>query len=274
MFGWLGVSKSGYYAWRNGPVSATAERREQLKEKTKEVFVDSDETYGYRRVHAALNRAGVPAGPELIRALMRELGLVPCQPRPWRLTTVPDPTAAATPDLVQRDFTAAAPGAKLVGDITYIRTWEGWLYLATVIDCHTKMVTGYAMADHMKTSLVQDAIQMAARNSRLPAGAIFHSDRGCQYTSTEFRNTLNALRIRPSVGRTGICYDNAMAESFNASLKNELVYRTVLPTRQHARRAIARYIEFFYNRKRLHSGLDYKTPLEVYNEYLERQLAA
>jgi putative transposase len=254
MCAWLGVSRSGYYAWKNNPMSATAERREQLKERIKDIFADSDETYGYRRIHAALARQGVPAGPELVRALMRELGLVACQPRPWRLTTVPDPTAAATPDLVRRDFTATAPGAKLVGDITYIKTWEGWLYLATVIDCHTKMVIGYAMADHMKTSLVGDAIDMAARNHRLPAGAIFHSDRGCQYTSTEFRNTLRALRIRPSVGRTGVCYDNAMAESFNASLKNELVHRTVFPTREHARRAIAPYIEFFYNRKRLHSG--------------------
>lgn len=274
MCAWLGVSRSGYYAWKNNPMSATAERREQLKERITDIFTDSGETYGYRRVHAELNRQGVPAGPELVRALMHELDLVACQPRPWRLTTVPDPAAAATPDLVGRDFTAAAPGVKLVGDITYVKTWEGWLYLATVIDCHTRMVTGYAMADHMKTSLVGDAIGMAARNYGLSSDAIFHSDRGCQYTSTEFRNALRALRIRPSVGRTGVCYDNALAESFNASLKNELVHRTAFPTRAHARRAIARYIEFFYNRKRLHSGLGYKTPFEVYNEHLERQLAA
>jgi putative transposase len=256
------------------PVSATAERREQLKEKIKDVFVDSDETYGYRRIHAVLHRQGVLAGPELVRALMRELGLVPCQPRPWRLTTVPDPAAAVTPDLMKRDFTAAAPGVKMVGDITYIKTWEGWLYLATVIDCHTKMVAGYAMAEHMRASLVCDAIDMAARNYGLAAGVIFHSDRGCQYTSTEFRTLLTGLRISPSVSRTGVCFDNALAESFNASLKNELVHRTAFPTRRHAHTAIARYIEFFYNRKRLHSGLGYRTPIEVYNEYLERQLAA
>jgi putative transposase len=274
MFVWLGVSSSGYYEWRNRPTSVTAERRQQLKDKIVAVFDASAQTYGYRRVHAALTRSGVEAGPELVRDLMRELGLVACQPRPWRLTTVPDPAAASTPDLVRRDFTAAAPGQKLVGDITYIKTWEGWLYLATVIDCHTRMVIGYAMADHMRTPLVQEAIDKAARDFPIVENAIFHSDRGCQYTSTEFRTRLHALRIRPSVGRTGICYDNALAESFNAALKVELVHRTAYPTRKHARTAIARYIEFHYNRNRLHSGLGYQTPHEVYTEHLNRQHVA
>jgi putative transposase len=205
MFVWTGVSKSGYYGWRNNPASATAERRELLKTIIIAVFDASHGTYGYRRVHAALGRRGVAAGPELVRALMRELGLVACQPRPWRITTILDPDAAATPDLVRRDFAATVPGQKMVGDITYIRTWEGWLYLATVIDCHTKKVAGYAMAEDMKTSLIIDAIDMAARNLALPVGAIFHSDRGCQYTSTEFRERLKKLKIRPSVGRTGVC---------------------------------------------------------------------
>jgi putative transposase len=270
---WLGVSTSGYYEWKNNPISATAERREQLKFQIREIFDEHEQTYGYRRVHAELARRGTRCGPELVRALMRELDLVPCQPRPWRMTTVADPDAAATPDLVQRDFDAQAPGQKLVGDITYIKTWTGWLFLATVIDCHTKMVVGYAMAGHMKTSLVREAIDMAARNILLPDDAIFHSDRGCQYTSSEFREHLRTIGVRPSVGRTGICYDNAMAESFNASLKNELIHRTAFPTQKHARTAIARYIELFYNNKRLHSGLSYRTPLEVYNEYLERRIA-
>lgn len=274
MCAWVGVSTSGYYEWKNNPTSATAERREQLKMEIREIFDEHDQTYGYRRVHAELARRGTRCGPELVRALMRELGLVPCQPRPWRTTTVADPDAEAAPDLVQRDFSAQAPGQKLVGDITYIKTWAGWLFLATVIDCHTKMVVGYAMADHMKTSLVREAIDMAARNISLPDDAIFHSDRGCQYTSSEFREHLRTIGVRPSVGRTGICYDNALAESFNASLKNELVHRTAFPTHNHARTAIVRYIELFYNRKRLHSGLGYKAPLEVYNEYLERQIAA
>lgn len=274
MFKWTGVSKSGYYDWKKKPKSATAERREHLKGKITKIFEDSNGTYGYRRLHAALARQGVQAGLELVRALMRQLDLVPCQPRPWRLTTIPDPEAAATPDLVRRDFTAAAPGEKMVGDITYIKTWEGWLYLATVIDCCTKMVVGYATADHMKTTLVAEAIDMATRNHTIADGAIFHSDRGCQYTSSEFRTKLHALKIRPSIGRTGVCWDNAMAESFNGALKNELIYRTAYPTRKRASVAIAQYIEVFYNRQRLHSGLNYRTPHEVLSEYLNRQLAA
>jgi putative transposase len=162
------------------PPPDAAGRRTELKEIICQVFSDSHETYGYRRVHAALKRMNVQAGPELVRALMRELGLVPCQPRPWRLTTVADDTASSTPDLMARDFTADAPGRKLVSDITYIHTWAGFLYLATVIDCHTKAVIGWAMADHMKTSLISDALDMAARNTNLADGCIFHSDRGSQ----------------------------------------------------------------------------------------------
>jgi putative transposase len=270
---WLDVSKSGFYDWRKAPMSATAERRDWLKRKITEVFTASNETYGYRRVHAALGRAGIVCGPELVRALMAELGLVPCQPRPYRVTTQPDETAA-TPDLVGRDFTAKAPGEKLVGDITYIRTWAGWLYLATVIDCHTKAVIGWAMGNHMRSSLVCDALRMAARNYTLKENCVFHSDRGVQYTSEEYRRLLKDLKVRPSVGRTGVCWDNALAESFFASLKNELVYRTVFPDYRRARTAIARYIEVFYNRQRLHSGLGYKTPDEVYIEYFNSQIAA
>ena len=240
----------------------------------REVFEASDQTYGYRRVHAELSRRGRLCGPELVRALMRELGLRACQPRPWRATTIPDPDAAEVPDLVRRDFTASVPGAKMVGDITYIKTWEGWVYLATVIDCHTKMVAGYAMADHMKTSLVIAAIDMAARNLELPDGAVFHSDRGRQYVSAAFRGRLKELGITASVGYTGVCWDNALAESFNGTLKNERVYRTAYPTRNHARADIAGYIEIFYNRRRLHSGLGYQTPHEAYTEYLNRQIAA
>jgi transposase InsO family protein len=275
MCSWLGVSTSGYYEWRNRPESATAQRRERLKELITDVFDDSDETYGHRRIHAALARQGEHCSVELVRGLMRELRLVPCQPRPWRHSlTDADPTAGPIPDLVARDFTADAPGVKMVGDITYIPTWQGWVYLATVIDCHTKAVIGWAMDDNYKTPLITAAITMAARNHAMKPGAIFHSDRGSNYTSAEFANELRRLGIRQSVGRTGICYDNAMAESFFAALKNERVHRTQYPTRQHAMKDIARYIELRYNSKRLHSGLGYKTPHEVHNEYLNRQLAA
>lgn len=177
---WLDVSRSGFYEWRDRPLSVTAARRELLKIKIKALFEASDGTYGYRRLHAELLRGGEHLGDELVRRLMREMGLVACQPRPYKTTTIPDSRPAPIPDLVRRDFTADAPGTKLVGDITYINTWQGWLYLATVIDCFNREVVGYAMADHMRTSLVTDAIEMAARNHQLAAGCIFHSDRGSQ----------------------------------------------------------------------------------------------
>jgi putative transposase len=270
---WLSVSKSGFYDWRNRPMSATAQRRELLKVKIKELFDDSDGTYGYRRIHAALARGGEHAGPELVRKLMRRLGLVPCQPRPYRTTTVRGEQAGAG-DLLGRDFTADAPGTKLVSDITYVWTWEGWLYLATVIDCFNREVIGYAMADHLRTELVTAALDMAARNHDLAKDCITHSDHGTQYTSAEFAAKLAELELRQSLGRTGICYDNALAESFFGTLKNERVHRTVYPTRKRAKEDIARYIEIFYNRQRLHSGLGYRSPHEVRNEYLNRQLAA
>lgn len=271
---WSQVSKSGFYEWRARPASATVERRTVLTQQIREVFDVSDATYGYRRVQAQLARTGIEAGPELVRSIMRRENLIACQPRPWRQTTIPDAGAAVTPDLVRRDFTADAPGTKFVGDITYIPTWEGFVYLATVIDCHSKLVAGYALADHMRASLVCDAITMASRTVRIVPDAIFHSDKGCQYTSAEFRKVLQEHNIRPSVGRTGVCWDNAMAESFNAALKNERVYRTVYPTRRHAITDVTRYIEHRYNSQRIHSGLGYRTPQEVHDESMQRQLAA
>ena len=181
MCSWLQVSRSGFYEWRSRPDSAAARRRDDLKLLIAKAFEDSDGTYGYRRVALQLARWGVRAGLELVRGLMRELGLVPCQPRPWRPSTTQQGQAGPIPDLVARDFGAAAPGEKMVGDITYIPTWQGWLYLATVIDCATRKVVGWAMDDNYKTPLITAAIEMAARNADLPAGAIFHSDRGSNY---------------------------------------------------------------------------------------------
>lgn len=272
---WLEVSTSGYYEWRDRAASATAARRDRLALLISKAFDDSDATYGYRRIHAQLARWDEPCSPELVRQIMRALGLVSCQPRPWRHgLTEADTRSAPIPDLVRRNFTAAEPGTKLVGDITYIPTWEGWAFLATVIDCHNKEVVGWAVGDNYKTPLISEAITMAARNGRLTPGGVFHSDRGSNYTSTEYAGTLKTLGIHQSVGRTGICYDNAMAESFFAALKTERVHRTQYPTREHARRDIARYIELHYNTKRLHSGLGYRTPKEVHDEYLNRQAAA
>ncbi len=274
MCSWLDVSRSGFYDWRSRAESAVARRRQELRLLITKAFEDSDGTYGYRRIASQLARWGVTAGLELVRALMRELGLVACQPRPWRPSTTQQGAAGSIPDLVNRDFSATAPGEKMVGDITYIPTWEGWLYLATVIDCSTRKVAGWAMDGNYRTPLIATAIEMAARNLSLPAGAVFHSDRGSNYTSAEFGEVLEGLGIRQSVGCTGICFDNALAESFDAAVKVGRVHRTVYPTRKKARDDIARYIEIRYNRKRLYSGLGYRTPQEVLDEYVIMQTAA
>ena len=271
---WLKVSRSGYYDWLSRPESETAKRMALLKIKIGALFDANNEEYGYRRIHAALVRGGEQVDDETVRKLMRELGLEPCQPRPWRHSLTEQGPSGPIPDLVNRDFTASVPGAKMVGDITYIPTWEGWVYLATVIDCATRKIIGWAMDDNYKTPLIANAIRMAARNLSLPVDAIFHSDRGSNYTSAEFAGVLAELGIRQSVGRTGICYDNALSESVNGSLKVELVHRKVYVTRKKAREDIARWIELRYNRTRLHSGLGYRTPQEVLDEYLNGQEAA
>jgi len=197
---WLDVSTSGFSSWRARPDSATARRRDVLKKLISAEFTRSDETYGYRRLHAALARRGVAAGRELVRHLTRELGLLPCQPRPSRLRlTSADAAAGPIPDLVGRDFTADAPGHKLVGDITYIPTWEGWVFLATVIDCYSKKVIAHAMDDHYRTSLITTAIRRAAATG-LADQAIFHTDRGSNYTSAEFHTALTDLGLRHSAG--------------------------------------------------------------------------
>jgi putative transposase len=274
MTGWLRVSKSGYYEWLGRLPSPTAARREELKIKVRTLFDEFDGTYGYRRIHAELARGGEHVGDELVRKLMREMNLVAVQPKPYKRTTIPGEPAQPVADLVCRDFSAHRPGVKLVGDITYIPTWQGWLFLATVIDCFNKEVIGYAMADHMRAELVTDALAMAHRNHHLEPECIMHSDRGSQYTSAEYAATLEQLGLRQSLGRTGVCWDNALAESFFASLKNERVHHMVYPTRRKAMEDIARYIELFYNRRRIHSALGYRTPHEVRTEYMNSQLAA
>ena len=272
---WLGVSKSGFYDWRKRPESETARQRELLKIKIRALFEANNAEYGYRRMHQALARSGEQVDDETVRKCVRELGLEPCQPKPWRRSlTEQDGDTGLIPDLVNRDFTAEKPGEKMVGDITYIDTWEGWVYLATVIDCATRKIVGWAMDDSYKTPLISRAIEMAARNLDLPEGAIFHSDRGSNYTSAEYGKVLEGLGIRRSVGRTGICFDNALAESVNGTLKVELVHRTAYATRKAAMDDIARWIELRYNKTRLHSGLGYRTPQEVMDEYLNGQVAA
>jgi transposase InsO family protein len=270
----LGVPRSSFYAWRNRAETATAARRRELAVLVKVAFEAGRGAYGCRRVAAQLNRDGHPCSVGLAADLMRELGLRACQPRAYKRTTVPGEEPVASPDLIGRDFTAAAPGQRLVGDITYLRTGQGWLYLATVIDLATKMVTGWQLAEHMRTSLITDALEMAITHGHVALGAIFHSDRGAQYSSGEFARFCQAHGIRTSVGRTGVCWDNAAAESFFGALKNEMYYRQSFPDRARARFAVADYIEVFYNRKRLHSALGYRTPAEALTDYRTAATAA
>ena len=261
--GWV-LSESGFFDWVKRPASATAQRRRKLGRLIREIFIHHQGRYGYRRVHAQLRRAGQYCDPETVRSIMDELGLVACQPRrSRRQTTQASRQQVTIPDLVGRDFTASVPGAKMVGDITYVRTGEGWVYLALVIDCCSRAIIGWAMSDNYQTPLISDAIRMAARHVRLPRAAVFHSDRGSNYTSDEYGRVLDELGIVRSVGRTGICYDNALAESTNGAVKVELVNRKSYATRAAAEADIASYIELYYNQQRLHSGLGYRTPREA-----------
>jgi len=259
----LGVARSSFYEWRRqaSTETATAARRRELAELISEVFTEQRQTAGCRRIAAILNERGTPCSVGLVADLMRELGLRAVQPRGYKTTTLPGENPAPVPDLLERDFTAGGePGTRLVGDITYLRTGEGWAYLATVIDLATRMVIGWQVADHMRTSLVVDALEMARMHGHVRPGAVFHSDRGAQYTSAEFADYCTRSGVQRSMGRTGVCWDNAAAESFFATLKNEMYHRQAFPTRARARYAVAEYIEIFYNRQRPHSTLGYRTP--------------
>jgi putative transposase len=269
MCSWAEVSPSGFYAWVGRGASARARARVTTGGLVAAALAGRG-TYGARRVRAVLIASGHPISLRSARSHLREQGLRACQPRAYRTTTWSDRAAAGPADRVRRDFTAPRPGVKLVGDITYIRTGQGWLYLATTIDCYSKMIVGWSMAEHMRTSLVTDAIEMAAGRGDLEPGCIFHSDRGTQYTSAELADHLRGLGMVGSMGRTGVCWDNAMAESFFSTLKNELVHRTIFETHDQARTAIAEYIEVFYNRHRIHSGIGYTTPAEMIARWQQR----
>jgi putative transposase len=270
----LDVSRSGYYEWERRAESNQAQRRKRLTRLIRAVFMASNRTYGYRRVHAALVDQGEQVDDELVRQLMRAAGLVPVQVKRRLGLTVADRTAGPVPDLVNRDFTAAAPGAKMVGDITQINTRQGPLFLATVIDCYSKSVLGWSVDSHCKAGLVCAAMTMAANRIPLPEGAIFHSDRGGQYTSYDFASLLRDKGVRHSVGRTGICYDNSMAESFFGKFKTEWVHHRSFATRDEARHETVKYIEGFYNSRRLHSALGYRAPREVLDEWFTNQQVA
>jgi transposase InsO family protein len=259
----LEVSRAAYYAQRLGTPSARQVADAGLTEQIRQAHQVSKGRYGAPRIHAALRRAGHHHGRKRVARLMRCAGLRGRAPRRWNKTTVPDPAAAARADLIRRDFTvnAAAVNTRWCGDITYLPTWEGWLYLATVIDIASRRVVGFALAEQLRTELVADALTNAVAARDPAPGVVFHSDKGCQYTSGDYATLAGDLAVTLSTGRTGQCWDNALAESFFASLKGECLDQQSWPTRAAARRATVEYIAW-YNGSRLHSALGYMTPDE------------
>jgi len=258
----LKVSRAAFYAWLSGRSQRERDDAE-LAGQIQAVHQESSGRYGAPRIHAELARRGRRHGRKRIARLMRAAGIAGKTPKRWRKTTIADPAAAARADQVRRDFTADASklNARWCGDITYIGTWEGWLYLATVIDIASRRVVGYAMADHLRTELVAGALSNAVAARDPGPGVIFHSDRGCQYTSAAFASLASDHDVMLSHGRTGQCWDNALAESFFASIKGELLDLQAWPTKAAARRAIVEYIGW-YNGTRLHSSLGYRSPAE------------
>jgi putative transposase len=257
----LGVSPSGYWAWRKRDLSARAQSDVRLVAQIRQIHQASRGTYGVPRIQVELAAAGARCGRKRIARLMRSAGLQGChRRRPFR-TTQRDPRADSAPDLVQRTFAASAPDQLWIADITYVPTRrEGFLYLAVILDVFSRRVVGWSMADHLRTELVVAALEMAVWTRRPGDGVIHHSDHGCQYTSLLFGERCQAVGIRCSMGSVGDCYDNAMAESFFATLECELLARQLFRTQLEARSALFEYIEVFYNRQRRHSALGYLSP--------------
>jgi transposase InsO family protein len=270
----LEVSRSAFYQWHRHIPSARAVADEDLAGRIQAIYDQSRGTYGWPRVHQALRREGVRVGRERVARIMRGKGLIGRCRRRWTRTTFSDPQVTAV-DRLKRAF---GPGTVeinrvWVGDITYIWTWEGWAYLATVIDLASRRVVGWAVADHMRAELVCDALRMAVVHRRPAPGLMFHSDRGTQYTSRQFTGLLAEHHMIQSLSRPRQCWDNAVAESFFASLKLELIDRHSWATRTRVRRAVFDYIEVFYNRQRLHSSLGYCTPTEYETKIHHRKAA-
>ena len=265
----LGVSTSGYYAWRNCSPSRRAQQNTALLEQILILHVWSRRTFGAPRIHAKLVEEGVKVGHNRVARLMRRAGIQGVTRRKRRGTTQRNPEAQPSDDLVDRKFTQTAPNQLWVADITSIPTGEGVLYLAVVVDAFSRRVVGWAMAARMKTQLVLDALEMAIRQRR-PKGVIHHSDHGSQYTSIDFGRRCRKAGIRPSMGSVGDCFDNALCESFFATLECELLDRNRFSTRAEARQAVFDFIEGWYNLHRLHSSLDYDTPARYEKRYMER----
>jgi len=274
--GLLEVSKSAYYQRRNGAPSQREVIDAELLKQITAIHAESKGTYGAPRIHKELLHRHVACGKRKVTRLMRQAGLEGRCKKRWRQTTVADPDAEAARDLIQRHFGPCDEmDRRYVGDITYIGTWEGWAYLATVIDLASRKVVGWALADHMRTELVTNALSMAFANRAPERGVIFHSDRGCQYMSGDYAELARANGVLLSVGSKGECWDNAVAESFFATIKRELIHTRAWPTRVGLRRAIFEYIEGWYNTRRLHSTLGYLSPAqyEAVHHNADRQAA-
>lgn len=257
----LGISTSGYYAWAGRPPSKRACEDEVLSKRIEAIHHQSRGTYGRPRVHAELKEEGVRIGCKRVTRLMRQAGLQGVSRRKRCRTTVRDRAARPAPDLVERHFTVEGPDKLWVADITYIPTWAGFLFLAVVLDAWSRRIVGWAMATHLRTELVLDALNMAL-GQRRPQAVIHHSDHGSQYTSIAFGARCRQAGVRPSMGSVGDCYDNAMCESFFATLECELLERTRFRNQVQARLAIFEFIEGWYNSHRRHSSLHYLSPRE------------
>jgi len=255
------VSRAAFYIWTRGLLSERARIDVALRERIVLIHAENYQAYGAPRVHAELRADGVRVSRKRVTRLMRLAGIAGWTRRKFRgrPTAIPFPPL---PDLVQRDFQPTAMNQLWCADITYIRTWEGWLYLAVVMDCFSRRIVGWAVAAHLRTELVIEALEMAVTHRQPAPGVIYHSDRGCQFTSMAFGTALRDSGLIQSVGRPASCWDNIVAESFFATFKKELIYRHTWPHRGETQHAIFKYIELFYNRRRLHSTLGYLSPLD------------
>lgn len=263
----LKVSRGGYYGWRTRPPSERSKRDTELKKAVRTAHDDSRGTYGSPRVHRVLCDDGEQVGRHRVARLMREEGLLGKPRRRFVVTTHSEHNGNVAPNIVAQDFTVAEPNKVWAGDITYIPTAQGWLYLAVVLDLFSRRVVGWSMAAHTRTQLTLDALQMALSRRQPAPGLLFHSDRGVQYTAEAYQQRLAEHGLRASMSRTGNCYDNAVVESFFRTLKVEGLDSKSLPSRQDAELAVFDYIETFYNRKRIHSHLGYLSPAHYEDRY-------
>jgi putative transposase len=269
----LGIAPSRYYDWESKQQSERAKQEAALLALIRRIFAKFRGRYGAPRVHGELAREGVAVSRKRVARLMREAGLRAKGSRKYKATTDSDHALPVAPNLLQRDFKTDRPNAVWVSDITYIWTREGWMYLAAIIDLYSRKIVGWSLADRMTTSLVCDALDAAVKLRRPPPGLLFHSDRGSQYASHAFRRRLWRHQMRQSMSRRGNCWDNAVAESFFATLKKELIRDRALDTRAQTRGEIFEYLEVFYNRQRAHSLLSYETP-DAFEDCFEKKNAA